>query len=123
MQVGKTIYEQMLTLGKIEVWSWGSHAYKTFEEGQLSELGNHLGGLMFQVDGQLFKGKVFVTLSPDDTYKISFGTLRAGKLKLKNSIEGIYVENLVYAIDSEVETVPIRNISFIINTTTPIIIG
>jgi hypothetical protein len=105
MIVAQEIMNQLRVLGQVEMMSWGSHAFKALKENQLKEsFGGHRGALIFKVQGYLFKGHVAVVLMPDDTYTVRFGSLRKGLFASKEAISDVYFDNLVYVIDSKVET-------------------
>lgn len=82
---------------------WGFQKPLTFQANQLPELGNHEGGLIFTVSGLLFRGEVFVTLTPMDTYTVSFGSFKGKKAVIKSSFSDIYAEDLTMTIDRFVE--------------------
>jgi len=84
--VGKVVLSQMQILNKTYLWSWGSHAYKTFTESQLSYLKPHSGGLIFRVNGRKHKGNVIVSLQGNDLYRVYVGQLRKGDFKVKHEI-------------------------------------
>lgn len=90
LSIPKEIHNQLMTLGKIKVWSWGAH--------------NWQGGtnfLIFNVQGLKFKGKVKISLKGDDTYTIEFFKPLA-TLAIK-AYEGIYFDQQVEIIDNYVE--------------------
>ena len=103
--VAKTILQQLKQLGQVQMWSWGTHAIKSVSDEHLIEdFGNHLGALVFKVQGRLFKGHVAVVLMPNDTYTVHLGSLRQGRFNSKQKFENIYFDMLVDTIDSAVET-------------------
>ena len=89
MNIAEVIREQLITLGRVEVMSWGSHKWQ--------------GGkdfLQFRVQGFKFHGKVKITyLTGQDLYKIEF---------IKNNVvvetyNDIYFDGMVDLIDRYVE--------------------
>jgi hypothetical protein len=102
--VGRTILNQMKTINQTFLWSWGSHAYKTFSSSNLPELGQHLGGLIFRVKGRKYRGNVIISLQGNDLYHIHLGQLRKGRLNIKTDLADIYVEDLMGILDELVET-------------------
>lgn len=105
MSVAQTIRQQILTMGRIIVWSWGAHAYKGLGENVWSQdLGSHLGALVFKVQGRLFSGHVAIVLMPNDTYTVHFGSLRSGRFNSKQKVADVYFYSLLDVIDSRVET-------------------
>lgn len=104
--VAQEIMNQLKVLGRIEMMSWGAHAFKALGPDQLkSDFEGHLGALIFAVQGRLFKGHVSIVLMPNDTYTIHFGSLRKGRFNSKQKFSDVYVDNLIEVIDAKVETV------------------
>ena len=103
--VGLTILNQMKAINTQYLWSWGSHAYRIFTEGQFtSQLKPHLGGLVFRVQGRKYHGNVIITLEASDTYHIYYGQLRKGEIKIQAEQSDVYVEDLMDILDSFIET-------------------
>lgn len=100
--IANTILNQLNTLGRTQMWSWGARNFKAFSENTFNET-PHQGGLFFQVSGYKFKGKVRIRLGYDDLYVIDFGTLRKGVFKTKKQYEGIFFDQMVDIIDEYVE--------------------
>lgn len=73
-------------------WSWGVN-YNTIK---------NLGGkcLIFKPNGRYFKGFVCVTLGWEDLYQVHFV---GNDYKIKHSMEGVYFDMLVNAIDEYIE--------------------
>lgn len=83
----------VLTHDKLVWWSWGVNP-KT-----ISSLGGKC--LVFKPNGRYFKGFVCITLGWEDLYQVHFVS---NDYKLKKSMDEVYFDNLVIAIDNEVET-------------------
>lgn len=105
MDVAKEILNQMVTIDRMMLWSWGAHAYKAIPPNNFkTPFGDHMGGLVFKVQGKKFGGHVAVILDPSDTYNIHFGRLVKGEFKESKPVaRGMYVEDFVDYIDGEVE--------------------
>mgnify|MGYP003634312635 FL=1 len=74
------------------VGSWGAHNWKNVAD----------KALLFEVNGRLHKGVVVIVLGFEDLYKVF---LLDEELNFSNTIlESIYAEDLVFAIDTIVET-------------------
>ncbi|NDV97001.1 hypothetical protein D0T84_19115 [Dysgonomonas sp. 521] len=74
------------------MWSWGFNSPKALEN-----------GLMFKVQGFIFKGWIKVEYNQGkDLFDI---TLLSSKMEIKKEIEGIFFDELVNVIDSNVEKV------------------
>jgi hypothetical protein len=105
MNTAQVILEQLQTLGRTIVWSWGTHAYKAIGQGTMElDFGSHYGALVFKVQGQLFKGHVAIVLKPDDTYTIHIGHLRKMRFNTIKKFEGVYFDQMIEIIDENVET-------------------
>ena len=105
MNVPQEIMNQIKTLGRIEMMSWGSHAFKAISDKMLVEdFGSHLGALSFKVSGRIFSGDVAIVLMPNDTYTVRLGRLVKGRFNTKQMFDDVYVDNLIDVIDSNVET-------------------
>jgi hypothetical protein len=102
--VGQIILKQMQAINKPVLWSWGSHAYKTFKQTDLPNLKPHLGGLLFRVKGYKHQGNVIVSLQSNDLYHIYIGQLRKGQMTIKSEHADIYVEDLMDVLDQLIET-------------------
>lgn len=95
MQIAKTIQQQLLTLGKIKVWSWGAHNWTAVNVDKNE-------GLQFRVQGFKFKGTVQIILKGDDTYTILF--IKGLRVPvIEKTYEGIYFDQMVDLIDNYVE--------------------
>lgn len=108
MSVGKTIYSQLIGLGKMDLWAWGARGFSTFDERyfQQDEKQWHLGGLFFQVNGLLHKQKVMIRLQGNDLYHVEIGNIVKGEWKKrKNSktVSDVYFDMLIDVIDELVE--------------------
>jgi hypothetical protein len=94
MTIAKTILSQIKTLDVRATWAWGA-----------SNLVDTGTGLQFKVGGMAkFKGQVLVTLNEGtDLYDIEFFKVRKGEIKVIESMEGVFAEDLVSMIDSVVQ--------------------
>ena len=82
---------QLMTQPMI-VGSWGAHNWQNVAD----------KALLFQVNGRLHKGFVAIVLGFEDLYKVF---LLDEELNFSNTIlKSIYAEDLVFAIDTIVET-------------------
>lgn len=83
----------VLTYNKPTWWSWRVRpkSIKNFD-GRC---------LVFRVKGQKFRGFVCITLGWEDLYHVHFVT---DKFELKESMEGIYFDELAQRIDEKVKT-------------------
>jgi hypothetical protein len=88
VEIAKTIQHQLMTLGKIKVWSWGAHAWTVVEN-----------GLAFKVQGFKFKGVVKIELKGNDTYTIQF----IKNKKVEKEYTEVYFDQQVDLIDEFVE--------------------
>ncbi len=88
LEIAKIIQHQLMTLGKIKVWSWGAHSWAVIEN-----------GLEFKVQGFKFKGVVKIVLMPSDTYTIQF----IKNKKVEKEYSEVYFDQQVPLIDEYVE--------------------
>jgi hypothetical protein len=87
LEIANTIRKQLCSLGQVKVWSWGANGWLAIPN-----------GLLFKVQGFLFKGKVAITLK-NDTYTIQ---LIKGQKIIKEFTE-IFFDEMVDLIDTNVE--------------------
>ena len=88
IEIANTIRQQLLTLGKIKVWSWGANTWKAINN-----------GLILKVQGFKFKGEVAIILMPNDTYTIRLINRR----QVVKEFTNIYFDMMVDLIDKQVE--------------------
>jgi hypothetical protein len=107
-EIGKTILEQIKAYAPAPViWSWGASKWQLILESQITGTGEeYLGGLLFYVRGHHHTGHVLVTLAGNDTYTVSFGHVRKGKINVKQQFKGIHCDELARTIDDTVERIP-----------------
>jgi hypothetical protein len=105
MNIGQTILQQIKTYNPMDLMCWGVKNPLSFTSGQLIP-GGHQGGLLFKVNGILFKGHIVITLEPSDTYSIRLGKFvkSTGKFtQMKETTTDVYCDNLNQVIDSLIE--------------------
>ena len=90
-KVAKIIMNQIKALDKFALASWGSKNYISSPN-----------SLTFDVRGSKFRGKVIIKLNKRDTYDVEFGTIRKMEYTVKQTTKGVFVEQLVNAIDNVV---------------------
>ncbi len=111
MIVAQTIRQQ---IGTQALMCAGAHKFMALNEAEGSAIPSRLGGLQFDVQGSVFKGRVLVELRPDDTYCVSFwkpirkaGVYGCERIKVigddKGLSGGLYAEDLTGTINREVE--------------------
>lgn len=88
LEIANTIRQQLYGMGKVRVWSWGSHAWTAINN-----------GLSFKVQGFKFKGVVRIVLMPSDTYKIEF--VKSNTV-VKECLD-VFFDEMVNVIDDFVE--------------------
>lgn len=106
MSIAKTIHQQLVQLTPRNIiWSWGATKYQAVGENQIEGINEaYYGGLMFYVRGMLHKGHVLITLNSMDEYTISIGSVRKGKMNVKEQVKGIHFDMLGTIIDGMIET-------------------
>ena len=95
MEIPKTILHQLQTLGKVKMWSWGSHKFVGHQNNSRE------GWLKFKVNGHHFDGWVKILLRANDTYTIQF--IKDGKVE--EEVDDVYFDEMVDIIDRKVEYV------------------
>lgn len=101
MNVGQTILNQLKSLDANSLMAWGSHKFMTLEKNQL--INNHLGGLLFKVNGLRHKGHVLILLNGSDLYDIRIGKFSKNIFTQKSILNDVFVEDLIFKIDDLVE--------------------
>lgn len=93
MSVARTILSQIKTVDPRALWAWGAK--------DLIDMGD---GLKFKSSGMTqWKGYVYIKYDEgNDLYNIDFFRLRKMEPIYDRRIQGIYAEDLVYAIDGQV---------------------
>ena len=106
MSVANTINQQLRTLTPTNVfWSWGASKFQGVGANQIEGTGeSYSGALLFYVRGFLHKGHVLISLNGMDEYTISIGSVRKGKMSVKQQKTGIHFDMLGTIIDEMVET-------------------
>jgi len=87
-RVSKIIMSQINALDKWALASWGAKNYVSSKN-----------SLTFDVRGSKFRGKVIIKLNKRDTYDIEFGTVRKMEYTVKQTVKGVFVEQLVNTVD------------------------
>lgn len=93
LAVATEIRNQLITIGKVKVMSWGAHNWAGDER-----------SLIFKVQGHHFTGNVKITLTSMDDYTIEFFKPRT--TEPVKTYEGIYFDHMVDVIDRYVEYIP-----------------
>lgn len=88
IQIANTIRQQLLTLGRTKVWSWGANSWMAVDR-----------GLSFKVQGFLFHGQVVITLGGNDLYTIQLIKSK----KVVKEYTSVFFEDMVDLIDTSVE--------------------
>lgn len=91
--IAKTILSQIKTLDSSALWAWGSKNLIALPD-----------GLQFKSSGMV-KWKGYVEVKYDagqDLYNVIFSRVRKSQVIVDKSVEGVYAEDLVSVIDSQV---------------------
>ena len=91
MAIAETILEQIQFGDRYALWAWGATNFLALQETK-----DYQGGLEFQVNGLVLKGRVKVCLRWVDDYTIVFINQNREVVK---TTEGIYCDMLVPVID------------------------
>jgi hypothetical protein len=88
-QIGRTIIAQIKAQDKWALGAWGAKNILLRDD-----------GVQFDVRGSRHKGKVIVTFDKGaDLYNVEIGTIRNLDWKSKETLHGIFAEDLVKTID------------------------
>lgn len=85
--------------GSICMMAWGASQFVGCGE----ETENNQGWLSFRVQGRKFKGTVKVKLMWNDTYRVEFWKGRGTKIRVVDSADDVYFDELAPTIDLYVE--------------------
>lgn len=88
LEIANTIRQQLFGTGTVKVWSWGAHNWVAIPN-----------GLLFKVQGFIFKGYVAINLMPDDTYTIKL----VKDQKIVKEFSDVHFDEMVDLIDVNVE--------------------
>jgi len=93
MSIAQTIMTQIKTLDPRATWAWGAKDFVATKN-----------GLLFKSSGMVkWKGYVHITLDEgQDLYDIEFYKMRGVKRTVAAKVEGIFADQLVELIDSQV---------------------
>jgi len=93
MSIAQTILTQIKTLDPRATWAWGAKDFVATKN-----------GLLFKSSGMVkWKGYVHITLDEaQDLYDIEFYKMRGVKRTVAAKVEGIFADQLVELIDSQV---------------------
>ena len=93
MSIAQTIMTQIKTLDPRATWAWGAKDFVATKN-----------GLLFRSSGMVkWKGYVHITLDEgQDLYDIEFYKMRGVKRTVAAKVEGIFADQLVELIDSQV---------------------
>ena len=93
MSIAQTILTQIKTLDPRATWAWGAKDFVATKN-----------GLLFKSSGMVkWKGYVHITLDEgQDLYDIEFYKMRGVKRTVAAKVEGVFADQLVELIDSQV---------------------
>jgi len=108
--VGRTISNQLQALTPTPVlWSWGATKFQiigvsTDRSRSIQGVGeDYAGGLLFFVRGKKHRGHVLITLAYNDTYTVSIGSVRKGKINPKKQVKDVFFDQLSDVVDELIE--------------------
>jgi len=106
-EIANTIQKQMIaTVGMNTIWSWGKHGEQFLTDENLESLGiKGLGALKFKVNGHHHKGHVLVVLNGSDYYDVYICHVRAGKIRIVDSVKDRFFDEFAEWIDEKVERI------------------
>lgn len=91
-KISQTILNQIKSLNKWALDSWGAKNYIATDN-----------GIQFDVRGSKFRGRIVIELDKSsDTYTIEFGNVRKLEWVVKKKLENIFAEDLVNVLDQHI---------------------
>lgn len=96
-EIAQGIHQQLMTINRIKVWSWGAHAWKY----GLTEKKEPY--LRFRVKGNHFSGIIHIVHTFADTYRVEF--FKGNSKTAEHIADDLYVDNFLDYIDNHVEKI------------------
>ena len=100
LHIAKTIQHQIVAQSPADLMSYAARDFVA-----LNETDNRHGGLQFRTSGYKHKGLVVINLMFNDTYTIETVKIRKGEVKVCDSYDDVYADQLIEVLDHMVEGV------------------
>ncbi len=98
MEIANTIKHQIVAQSPAALMSYAARDFVA-----LNETDNRHGGLQFRTSGYKHKGLVVINLMFNDTYTIETVKIRKGEVKVCDSYDDVYADQLIEVLDHMVE--------------------
>ena len=98
LEIAKTIQRQIIAQSPTALMSYGAKDYVA-----LNETDKRHGGFQFRTNGLKHKGLVLINLMFNDTYTIETVKVRKGEVKVCDSYDDVYCDQLIEVLDHMIE--------------------
>jgi len=98
MEIANTIKHQITAQSPMALMSYAARDFVA-----LNETDTKHGGLQFRTSGYKHKGLVMINLMFNDTYTIETVKIRKGEVKVCDSYDDVYFDQLIEVLDHMVE--------------------
>ena len=98
MEIANTIKHQITAQSPMALMSYAARDFVALRETDTKH-----GGLQFRTSGYKHKGLVMISLMFNDTYTIETVKIRKGEVKVCDSYDDVYADQLIEVLDHMVE--------------------
>ncbi len=98
MEIANTIKHQIVAQSPMALMSYAAQKFVA-----LNETDKRHGGLQFGTSGYKHKGLVVINLMFNDTYSVETVKIRKGEVKVCDSYDNVYADQLIEVLDHMVE--------------------
>ena len=98
MEIANTIKQQIVAQSPMALMSYAARNFVA-----LNETDKRHGGLQFRTSGYKHKGLVVINLMFNDTYTVETVKIRKGEVKVCDSYDNVYADQLIEVLDHMVE--------------------
>ena len=98
MEIANTIKHQIVAQSPMALMSYAAQKFVA-----LNETDKRHGGLQFKTSGYKHRGLVVISLMFNDTYTIETVKIRKGEVKVCDSYDDVYADQLIEVLDHMVE--------------------
>ena len=100
IEIVNTIKQQIVAQSPMALMSYAARDFVA-----LNETDTKHGGLQFRTSGHKHKGLVLINLMVNDTYTVETVKIRKGQVKVCDSYDNVYADQLIEVLDHMVEGV------------------
>ena len=98
LRIAKTIQSQIVAQSPTSLMSYGAKDFVA-----LTETDKRHGGFQFRTNGLKHKGLVLINLMFNDTYTVETVKIRKGEVKVCDSYDDVYADQLIEVLDHMIE--------------------